>query len=333
MKKACTINEFGSLNGQPSHVADIFNHVFSASLEFGETRFEIPLDWGKGECRRIMLAPSMGIGFNEISLMDSTRLVAKSKGPVYRMMFCFGDNMEWNEMYSGAEFQLMPFEGMLCQIEETEEICPYGPERNYRWVQILIPPAKIDDILSSFQINDEIFHYKHQNIKLSRFKLPSESRMIIKQATRCHYKGAIKRMYLESKVTELLAVCLYALTEKNPSRAKDIKLSRSDLESLHRAKEILDNSISSSVSIKELARLVFLNESKLKSGFKHVFGRPVYSYLINKRMEMARILLEDQHMRVKEVAELVGYSSSASFSKAFNKIYGFNPSDYSNGVP
>jgi AraC-like DNA-binding protein len=324
MERAGVVNEFSSLNGEYYCASEIFNHK---KLEVGETRFKIPRAWGTGESRCIMLNSSTGIGFNEISLAHRTQLVAKSKGPVYRMMLCLGDNMKWEEVHSRSTIQLTAGEGVLCQIEETTEICPHGPEFNYQWVHILIPPEKLENLLFSLPVDKNIFQYAYRNIKISYFKLPQESKVIIEQAARCPYKGAIKRMYIESKLTELLAVCLYSLIEKNPSDANTIKLSRSDLNSIHRAKEILDKSISSGISLAALARFVCLNESKLKSGFKQVFGIPVYTYLVNRRMERARILLEFDNMRVKEVAHMVGYANGNSFSKAFRKKYGFNPSD------
>jgi AraC-like DNA-binding protein len=71
--------------------------------------------------------------------------------------------------------------------------------------------------------------------------------------------------------------------------------------------------------------MAYLNEYKLKTGFKALFGKPVYDYLLDKRMEYARLLLEKQTFHVYEVAEMVGYSDSSSFSKAFFKRYGYRP--------
>ena len=126
---------------------------------------------------------------------------------------------------------------------------------------------------------------------------------------------------------ELIAVCMNAILTHNTRKIDQIELSRTDMESINQAKKILDNSVSSPISIAALARLVCLNESKLKSGFKHVYGSPVYTYLIDKRMEMARILLETEDISIAQVAEFVGYDSRSSFSKAFSKKYGFYPRD------
>jgi AraC-like DNA-binding protein len=112
---------------------------------------------------------------------------------------------------------------------------------------------------------------------------------------------------------------------ENKLKSGVISLSKSDRESLLRAKEIVDNHISAPITLAKLSRMVYLNEYKLKTGFKALFGKPVYAYLLDKRMEYARLLLEKRALHVYEVAEMIGYSDSSSFSKAFFKRYGYRP--------
>ena len=76
-----------------------------------------------------------------------------------------------------------------------------------------------------------------------------------------------------------------------------------------------------------LSKRVCLNEFKLKKGFKELFGVPVYTYVLDKRLELARDLLEKK-LYVSDVANLVGYGNMSHFAAAFRKKYGVNPSDY-----
>jgi AraC-like DNA-binding protein len=112
---------------------------------------------------------------------------------------------------------------------------------------------------------------------------------------------------------------------ENKLKGGVLSLSKSDRESLERAKEIVDKHISNPITLAKLSRMVYLNEYKLKIGFKALFGKPVYAYLLDKRMEYARLLLENRALHVYEVAEMTGYSDSSSFSKAFFKRYGYRP--------
>jgi AraC family transcriptional regulator, transcriptional activator of the genes for pyochelin and ferripyochelin receptors len=79
-------------------------------------------------------------------------------------------------------------------------------------------------------------------------------------------------------------------------------------------------------SLLELAKLVGLNDYKLKSGFRHVFGTTVFGYLHQQRMQQAYRLLTTSDLTVTEVANQVGYTSLSAFSTAFKKFFGISPS-------
>jgi AraC-like DNA-binding protein len=128
-------------------------------------------------------------------------------------------------------------------------------------------------------------------------------------------------------MNEILILCLHHLSRGEYRAQNEIPLSRTDLEGLNEAKKILDASISQPLFIRNLSRMVGLNEYKLKKGFSQLYGVPVHAYLIERRMETARKLLEKRNLTVSETAEYVGYSGPSSFSKAFRKKFGFNPSD------
>ena len=127
---------------------------------------------------------------------------------------------------------------------------------------------------------------------------------------------------------ELLAVYLDEVVLENNVLNSLQGFSKDDLERLHQAKNILDGNIVSPPTLSRLAKLVCINEFKLKTGFKKLFGMPVHSYVINKRLEMARFLLENKKLRVTEAALLVGYSDASHFAEKFRKKYGLNPSEY-----
>ncbi|MEH2180207.1 AraC family transcriptional regulator [Nostoc sp.] len=67
-----------------------------------------------------------------------------------------------------------------------------------------------------------------------------------------------------------------------------------DAEKLHLAKAILERSLEHPPSLLELAKLVGLNDFKLKQGFRHLFGTTVFGYLRTCRMQQAQQLLRDR---------------------------------------
>jgi AraC-like DNA-binding protein len=81
-------------------------------------------------------------------------------------------------------------------------------------------------------------------------------------------------------------------------------------------------------SLLELARQVELNDYALKHGFRQVFGKSVFAYLHDYRMEQARQLLMAGNFKVGEVMQQMGLRDRKFFAGTFRKKFGANPRDY-----
>lgn len=136
------------------------------------------------------------------------------------------------------------------------------------------------------------------------------------------YSGITQKLFLESQIIELLSYYFDAIASANKQERQN-----KDIDKLYQAKEVLINQIDSPPSLAELSKLTGLNSFKLKTGFKELFGSPVYKYLQGKRLEKAFELLEIKELSVQEVAWYVGYESIGSFSNAFHKKFGVRPSE------
>ena len=85
-------------------------------------------------------------------------------------------------------------------------------------------------------------------------------------------------------------------------------------------------------SLDELAVNIGLSLKKLKDGFKQLYGDTVFAYLLDHKMDEARIMLDSQKYNVNEVALKLGYSTSSHFIAAFKKKYGTTPKKYLGSV-
>ncbi|MBD2153015.1 AraC family transcriptional regulator [Leptolyngbya sp. FACHB-16] len=148
---------------------------------------------------------------------------------------------------------------------------------------------------------------------------------VLQQILNCPYQGAMKRLYLEGKALELVALQLEQWSSQTSSQSSSKRLRPSDIERLHEAKHILLRDLNNPPSLLELARQVGLNDYKLKVGFRSIFGTTVFGYVRLHRLERARQLLESCDMSVTQVAATVGYSSQGHFAAAFRKQFGVNP--------
>jgi len=138
---------------------------------------------------------------------------------------------------------------------------------------------------------------------------------------RCKYKNDLRRHYFESKVKDLLFK--YLVESASPAEPEK-QATEKELQAINRAEQLISSDLSVHYSIPELAKQVLLNEFRFKQVFKFIFGYGPYEYLIRKRMEKAKELLETG-LSIKETAAKIGYRPS-DFTTAFRNQFGFPPS-------
>ena len=78
-------------------------------------------------------------------------------------------------------------------------------------------------------------------------------------------------------------------------------------------------------TVEELARACSLSRSAFAARFVARVGKPPATYLAHVRLDAATDLLRDTSLPVTLIAENVGYTSEAAFSRAFKHRYGTPP--------
>mgnify|MGYP001762733309 FL=1 len=93
---------------------------------------------------------------------------------------------------------------------------------------------------------------------------------------------------------------------------------------LESAKAYLVTHCTNPPTIKQLSRIVSLNEFKLKTGFKDKFGSTIHDYITKIRMQRAKKMIID-NQPVNDVSSQLGYKSVSHFITSFKKFYGVTP--------
>ena len=167
---------------------------------------------------------------------------------------------------------------------------------------------------------------KKESSMLSKkhFAITKEMYFIISQIINCNRTGIYKRMFLESKVIELLLLQLEQINSESEDRSIDLK--KQDIDKMYAVKEILDTDFKGNHTLLELAHSVGTNEFMLKKGFKELFGTTVFGYWNDLRMKTAKIMLQDEGLSVQEVSRKIVYKNPQHFTTAFKKQFGVPPS-------
>ncbi|MDV3351193.1 AraC family transcriptional regulator [Leptothoe sp. LEGE 181152] len=171
---------------------------------------------------------------------------------------------------------------------------------------------------------------KTQRFHQALGQIPSTMGQVLQQILRAPYQGIMQRMYLESKVLELLTL-QFAHWAQEPSPVRSRRMPSDELNQLHAAKAILNRNVNHPLDLNDLAQQVGLNEYRLKQGFRQVFGTTPFGYLHDCRMQHAQHLLLNSTLSIAGVAQRIGYRSPEAFCNAFRRQFMVSPKAYQLG--
>ncbi|QDO94455.1 helix-turn-helix transcriptional regulator [Formosa sediminum] len=153
--------------------------------------------------------------------------------------------------------------------------------------------------------------------------IPPNILLIIQDIINCNFDGSIKKTYLESKVIEVLSILFNEIKNKNHTEQDYTEI---DFLKIKEAEAILQKNLKNPPTIPELAILTGLNQFKLKQHFKQVYGKPIFKYITDLRMEKAIQLIVDHGHTVSEAAYDIGYKNPQHFTAAFKRKFNYLPS-------
>lgn len=86
--------------------------------------------------------------------------------------------------------------------------------------------------------------------------------------------------------------------------------------------------LSEELSVSSIARQLYVNANYLSRLFKKTTGEGCNGYIVRKRVEKAKCLLETTSLKTGKIADMVGYRDANYFSLAFKKYTGVSPTAY-----
>ncbi len=136
--------------------------------------------------------------------------------------------------------------------------------------------------------------------------------------------GAGGRLAAES-LANVLAVHLirHVLAPRGPVRGRDGTLPRGRLRAVV---EYIEEHLDASPTLEQMAAVAHLNRYHFARQFKRATGLPPYQFLIARRVERAKQLLQGGgDFSLAEVAAHVGFSDQSQFCHHFKRLVGVTP--------
>jgi AraC-like DNA-binding protein len=303
---------------------------FSCEVEGSETVVELPESVGTGRVTNTVLREGLELFAMDCVFAEDFRLETTSSSSLLEMHFCVSGGGRGSVEGVDEDFVMRPGDcGLFLGVPGTRGSVRYAPGRRVVGVEVRVLPPLLCSVLGCepeeaacvLGMPDE----PEAGPRYRPGRTVREAELALGRMLACPYSGATRRLYLEAKTLELLALGI-GTPEGAEVAGGRTRLRADDEERVRLAAGILVESMEDPPSLVELARRVALNDHKLKAGFKKVFGTTAFGYLHEKRMEAARRLIEEGEMNVGEVALEVGYANPSRFASAFKKRFGVRPS-------
>lgn len=93
-------------------------------------------------------------------------------------------------------------------------------------------------------------------------------------------------------------------------------------------KNYIDTNIYKSLTVSDLAKLIYKSPAHTIRIFKNAYGITPYEYYMDNRIKKAISLLKDTMFSVKEIAFMLGFCDEHYFSNIFKQRTGKKPTDY-----
>jgi AraC-like DNA-binding protein len=301
-----------------------------------EKHFKIPDAIGKGFMLEVTFRPGLQLDILDFQFHED--ISVNLEGDFSQLDFsCFlsgNCNFQWDSLHGKKPINDYFGQNFISFLPEGRGTTKLSSKQHLRTVSILISPSLLNTFLG-YEFDEIppdlhcIVEGANGNGYCSQMLMTKSMRSTAHEILNCPYQGSIKRMYLESKAMELITHQLAQVVFAETGKKNKLSLLRlDDIERIHEAKDILIRDLENPPSLLELAGQVGTNKNKLNQGFHKMFGSSAFDYLRICRLEWARKLLESEDKSVTEVAFEVGYAQQSSFTTAFKKHFGTNPSDH-----
>lgn len=294
---------------------------------FRTTQFRLPRETADGTVQTIQVRRGMSLTVSDFMFREDTVMQEEiEEKEVFQISFCIDGSFEWNYLREGKEYHF------LLGAQQSQVRCGViGQCRSFfkggvrcRSVNITLDRQMFDQVFSAVCLRDAVSGTDTEEPAKVYLYTPNVSK-ILSEITECPFCEELKRLYIEGKILELIAVFCEEVICQSPSNRFGISITQKDYEALLQAREFINKNFAHPLTLDFIAKKAAVSERKLTEGFRQCFGCTVNDYITEKRMETAKELLLTGKYTAANVTWMVGYSNTSYFIRMFREHYGITP--------
>jgi len=231
----------------------------------------------------------------------------------------------------GKAYILKPWDILFVNKNEIHKPV-VNPNKHYERIVIWLNPNFIakyaqdnNNLLKCFEVATE------NNYNLLRLNLKSIEiiKNLIKDIQNCNNSNEFGNEILKESLFIQLMIFMNRLflnSDKNID-IDDIKYDKT----IEGVLNYINSNLENDLSIDTIASEFFISKYYLMRKFKSQIGSSIHNYVVQKRLILAKSLISEG-LSMSAVCSRCGFNDYSSFVRAFKKVYGVSPSNYTPSI-
>lgn len=283
------------------------------------------VNYAEGNYGRLMFQEietgPFSIHYNIYHIQTRFLLHFKRDAPLLSIHIALKNDMHYHLSNIG-DVHLKEGQFNIAYLSGVEGTAHFEQAGEYRVFKVYFPVDILEQYVTTFPYLSEFLQHVTGPDTAFLLKehgwISSKISYIINELLECTYEEPVRRLYYDNLIKELFLLLLLQ-KQRNGNDYTTY------MQNLYEARSIIQKNISQHFTIGEVAQQVGLNEAKLKSGFKQVFGTGIFQFMLQVKMYKAWVMVLETDKPVKEIASETGYTSKQNFLTAFKKHFNATP--------
>lgn len=219
----------------------------------------------------------------------------------------------------GKEFVNPPHRANQIEFYDLSLSCQAYLESPFETVHMCLSRAMLDDLA------DEDGHARFGEItvphghSMADSLVPIFGRAILPALNR---PNEANKLFSDYVAVNLAA---YLMRTYGQSQRRERSVARVPSSQISQAMELMEANLTGTVSLAELAATCKLSKSHFSRAFTQATGLPPHRWLLNRRVELSKVMLKEPDSDLAAVALNCGFADQSHFSRVFKACVGVSP--------
>jgi|KBSSwiS6_1023812.scaffolds.fasta_scaffold00630_3 AraC-like DNA-binding protein len=287
-------------------------------------------DVWKGTIKKVEVEPGLYVHFWSCSLLSPLILkheVADATAQsAYHLIYSLTPGVFFLKHERSAQIFAPPHADTFCTTNQTKVYFELAPHDQVRVIYISMTEEWIRQYFQNTdRLNTELILPPEMNARpLLLFDITDKGEYLLASEIADHLQNVqINQLLIHSRILLLILQFFNKWVHSKHEKNKKI---REHFDKLKLTEKIVSSHLSGKLpSLKEISEMVQMNETALKRYFKLLYGKNIYEYYLQQKMDLAKRMLIDENLNINEVAAQLGYEKASNFIEIFKTHFGFLP--------